>query len=964
MSNGLAESKTVTKKAICTTVSANYWAYARVFAQTLKKHQPELEIFVLLVDSPQRCLPIHEELFRTVFVEELDNLPDARDMFFKYDALELNTAVKPYFFEYLMRRHGVEKLIFCDPDIAFFAPLGELWDLLDSHSIILTPHIMSPYNDNAWPSELHVNQSGVFNLGFLGLTMCSSTLSFLKWWQEKLYDNCYMDIEKGMHVDQKWANFVPVFYPDALILRDPSYNVAYWNLHERGTKLRFQDEKLMLGEIPVVFFHFSGFNFFNPAFISKHQNRFSFSNMPHLKPLFDFFYARLAAAGHPEFSQLTYAFGIFDNGMKISGTARRLYREAGERAREFCDPFITAERGAFWEFMLSPEKPGARGSRILNSVYNSRNDLQSAFPARQGADEKAFLRWAASNALEEYGHPLLLPNRPASVSIAARLRDYGVLGKRLLFFRIGARMAWLLSRLNRKKQMACRGPRYKDRAAQFGVNIVRDQERDENSFFIELMRLFHEHAVPFRVCPTTEQARGGTANYPITLVINPKSRLFPESLPGSYCIGFFTESGEAGSESPSSFDEIWTSDLTFYDSAAPKSEIPLLFIRFEAGPENILAQEPAALPLSHPAADRLRTVSSRLKSQHFLKLSIRRYFFRATHLFFSMSHFLWNWLRLTFLRHQILRKLPSKKIVAVARTEHLGDIVAAEPLIRRIRLQHPEALLVFFIKRGYREILAHHPCVDFIFEVQCVTDWNWLSNAFPFDAVYDLHFDGLRCQECQIPLQKKHRFSCVGMENYYHLGNLLFVFSQTAGVVASDEKPNLFIPDTAVRRIDQLCLPERYAVIHGESHDPAREWDAGKWRALSRVLQDAYGLIVVEVGLSTLFKEPELPGKLNLCGNLSIMETAEVIRRATLFIGIDSGPSHLANALGTPSLVLLGKFLNFDDYTPFSGLSEQGNRLRLIKSRGPASTIEIQEVISAIKEIIGSKHLVSERSYR
>ena len=47
----------------------------------------------------------------------------------------------------------------------------------------------------------------------------------------------------------------------------------------------------------------------------------------------------------------------------------------------------------------------------------------------------------------------------------------------------------------------------------------------------------------------------------------------------------------------------------------------------------------------------------------------------------------------------------------------------------------------------------------------------------------------------------------------------------------------------------------------------------------------------------------------NLCGQTGIAESAEIIRRATLFIGIDSGPSHLANAVKTPGVILFDRHL-------------------------------------------------------
>ena len=47
------------------------------------------------------------------------------------------------------------------------------------------------------------------------------------------------------------------------------------------------------------------------------------------------------------------------------------------------------------------------------------------------------------------------------------------------------------------------------------------------------------------------------------------------------------------------------------------------------------------------------------------------------------------------------------------------------------------------------------------------------------------------------------------------------------------------------------------------------------------------------------------PGRaLNLCGRLSVRESAAVLEQATVFIGHDSGPMHLASAMGTPCVAV------------------------------------------------------------
>ncbi len=100
-----------------------------------------------------------------------------------------------------------------------------------------------------------------------------------------------------MFTDQRWVDFVPSFF-DHHILKDPGYNVAYWNLHGREV---FNDgDRYLVNGVPLRFFHFSGFDARKPWLLSKHQGerpRVLLSERPALAQLCRDYLARLEAAG-------------------------------------------------------------------------------------------------------------------------------------------------------------------------------------------------------------------------------------------------------------------------------------------------------------------------------------------------------------------------------------------------------------------------------------------------------------------------------------------------------------------------------------------------------------------------------------------------------------------------------------------------------------------------------------------
>ncbi|HLE43419.1 MAG TPA: hypothetical protein VJB36_05355 [Methylomirabilota bacterium] len=73
----------------------------------------------------------------------------------------------------------------------------------------------------------------MYNLGFIGLRRDGKAESLLDWWGRRVYDKCLMAPRAGLFVDQRWIDLVPGLFEGMHILRDPEYNVAYWNLAER-----------------------------------------------------------------------------------------------------------------------------------------------------------------------------------------------------------------------------------------------------------------------------------------------------------------------------------------------------------------------------------------------------------------------------------------------------------------------------------------------------------------------------------------------------------------------------------------------------------------------------------------------------------------------------------------------------------------------------------------------------------
>lgn len=273
-----------------TLCSINYLAQARTLGDSLKRTNPHIRFIIGLVDRldvaqvPEDKLPDFEllELHR-IGVDGLDQMCE------HYNITELNTAVKPYFIRYFFEKvPQVRNVIYFDPDIIVYQPLIQLENLLEVNDIVVTPHLATPIDDQLTPNELHHLNTGVYNLGFIALHKSIEAMEFVKWWEEKLFDECKIDLCNGLFVDQNWVNFAPVFWNNIHVEKHPGWNAAYWNMHERRFSQN-EGEHWVNDNQPVVFFHYSGYDPAKPSVVSKYQDRFDFKKRPDLNPLFDYY---------------------------------------------------------------------------------------------------------------------------------------------------------------------------------------------------------------------------------------------------------------------------------------------------------------------------------------------------------------------------------------------------------------------------------------------------------------------------------------------------------------------------------------------------------------------------------------------------------------------------------------------------------------------------------------------------
>jgi len=298
--------------------------------------------------------------------------------------------------------------------------------------------------------------------------------------------------------------------------------------------------------------------------------------------------------------------------------------------------------------------------------------------------------------------------------------------------------------------------------------------------------------------------------------------------------------------------------------------------------------------------------------------------------------------------------LGRKKLIAIIRTEHFGDIVAAEPVARQVRDLHPHDYIVWVVRPVFRELVENHPSIDEAWAQTSVLRRLLVCQSGVFDKIYNLEFwqsnqDSISGHVHQNSIAARKDITVF---NYFNKGNLLTIFQLCADLPLKDDAPRVFISNSDRLKIEALNLPKKLIVVHCNSNYPAKDWSVPHWEKLILWLIEKKGYSVAEIGLKSN-NAVKHPHYFNLCGQYSILQTAEIIRRADYFIGIDSGPAHLANTVGTYGILLFGKLNTFDTYMPYSGDYQNTKNARLISKTGKTcSELEYEWVKAQMEPLL------------
>ncbi len=303
--------------------------------------------------------------------------------------------------------------------------------------------------------------------------------------------------------------------------------------------------------------------------------------------------------------------------------------------------------------------------------------------------------------------------------------------------------------------------------------------------------------------------------------------------------------------------------------------------------------------------------------------------------------------------------------------DRLGDLVWTLPALSHVRRTFPEARISFLASRYAGGLLEGHPAVDRLFRIERNTHslgkflhyraflWKW--GRRPPDIL--VLFKGGHLGRTFAGRYRKHRVYSIldfpqEQRKTIHPARLrLSLVERFCGPWKGEPWPELEVPPShaagARARLEELGLaPRSFLVLHpganklvryrspvapADARNSLKVWPLERWRELARALarRGIPALLTGSPPEEKACREVARAGggsTRTLAGSLHVLELAGILSMARAVVVADTGPGHLAAAVGTPVVSLFGP-----TDPSASGPAAPPERVRILRAGLPCS---------------------------
>jgi len=271
--------------------------------------------------------------------------------------------------------------------------------------------------------------------------------------------------------------------------------------------------------------------------------------------------------------------------------------------------------------------------------------------------------------------------------------------------------------------------------------------------------------------------------------------------------------------------------------------------------------------------------------------------------------------------------------ILIIKSSSMGDICNALPVADVIRRHRPKAHIGWVVKEPFRSLVDTNPNVDLTYAFPRKDFWAAVRTGLAvrkdkYEVALDLQslfvsslIARLSGAKVRIGANSKREFSQWNL-NYPVIDaarrdrkavDLMLDYPRAIGIEGGEFRPQKWLASAKRNEAEQLMaiVPKQYAALFVGATTPQRQWSHQRWGVLADRLADE-GITPVFVGSSAdhgaTVSARAIAKKTNysVVGRTDILTLASILSNAAVVIGGDSGPLHLAVAVGAPVVGLYG----------------------------------------------------------
>jgi len=266
------------------------------------------------------------------------------------------------------------------------------------------------------------------------------------------------------------------------------------------------------------------------------------------------------------------------------------------------------------------------------------------------------------------------------------------------------------------------------------------------------------------------------------------------------------------------------------------------------------------------------------------------------------------------------------KRILVIQTASIGDVILATPLVESLHQAFPDAKIDFLLKKGIEHLFENHPFLNEIIR------WDKANRKYKnyFNILFKVR---KKSYDLIINVQ---RFSSTGLLTVLAGAKLTigfdknpfsFFYSKRVKHVISDKGGNLHEVDRNLELLHSLKIkPFRIPRLYPSENDdasikkyktnpyiciaPASLWftkqlPVEKWVEFVISVPDKFSIFLIGSGsdrelCDQIIADSDNSKVINLAGNLSLLQTASLLKGADMNYVNDSAPQHLASSVNAP----------------------------------------------------------------